>query len=260
MFVLGIDVGSASSKAVVLEDGEKITASAVIQSGTGTSGPDRVTEEIFRISGLAKSDIAYTVATGYGRFSFPGADKQISEISCHAKGVHFVLPNVRTILDIGGQDVKAIAIDENGVVKSFYMNDKCAAGTGRFIEVMAHIMEIDVADMAKYDAMSTEEVTVSSTCTVFAESEVISLLSQNHKREDVIRGVHKSVISRALGLLYRTGMQPDFAITGGVAQNAGVVRALEEEIKSKVYVSEKPQITGAVGAALFAWQEVSKKK
>lgn len=260
MFVLGIDVGSASSKAVILEDGNKIKASSVVQSGTGTSGPDRVIQDIFQASGLKKEDIAYTVATGYGRFSFPGADKQVSEISCHAKGMHFVLPNVRTILDIGGQDVKAISIDENGAVQNFYMNDKCAAGTGRFIEVMAHIMEIDISEMEKYDALSTKEVTVSSTCTVFAESEVISLLSQNHKKEDIIRGVHNSVISRSMGLMYRTGMQPDFAITGGVAQNKGVVNALERELGQKVFVSEKPQITGAIGAALFAWQEVLKKK
>ena len=151
--------------------------------------------------------------------------------------------------------MKAIAIDDNGAVQNFYMNDKCAAGTGRFIEVMAHILEIDVSEMSAYDALSQHPVAVSSTCTVFAESEVISLLSQQNRKEDIIRGVHNSVISRSMGLLYRTGMQEDFAITGGVAKNEGVVNALKRELGKPVYVAEKPQLTGAIGAALFAWQE-----
>ena len=258
MYVMGIDIGSASSKAVILKDGQELVASAVVQAGTGTSGPDRVLKEIFQQSGLDRSDMAFITGTGYGRYSLEIADKQVSEISCHAKGIHFMLPNVRTILDIGGQDVKAIAIDENGNVNNFFMNDKCAAGTGRFLDVMARILEIDVSEMAEWDERSQTEVTVSSTCTVFAESEVISLLSQKQRKEDIIRGIHNSVISRAAGLLYRTAMEDDVAITGGVAKNAGVVRALERELKRPVYVSEKPQITGAVGAALFAWQTYQK--
>ena len=198
MYVMGIDIGSASSKAVILKDGRELAASAVVQAGTGTSGPDRVLKEIFEQSGLKRSDIACITGTGYGRYSLEIADKQVSEISCHAKGIHFMLPNVRTILDIGGQDVKAIAIDENGNVNNFFMNDKCAAGTGRFLDVMARILEIDVSEMAAWDERSQEEVTVSSTCTVFAESEVISLLSQKYKKEDIIRGIHNSVISRTL--------------------------------------------------------------
>lgn len=146
MYVLGIDVGSTSSKAVIFKDGA-FYAGKVIQAGTGTSGPERVLNEIMASTGLSMDNIAQTVATGYGRFSLDFADKQISEISCHAKGVHYIYPEARTILDIGGQDVKAIAIDERGTVQSFYMNDKCAAGTGRFIEVMAHILELDINEM-----------------------------------------------------------------------------------------------------------------
>lgn len=259
MYVLGIDIGSASSKAVILEDGRKIVADAVVQSGTGTSGPGRVTETIFKLSGLNQSDIARTVATGYGRFTFDGADRQVSEISAHAKGVHYIFPGARTILDIGGQDVKAIAVNEKGSVDDFFMNDKCAAGTGRFIEVMAGILELNVNEMAAWDEKSRHPVSVSSTCTVFAESEVISLLSQKKAKEDIIRGVHESVVGRSMGLLMRTPMAEDFVMTGGVAKNAGVVNALKRELNKPVYVTEKPQITGAIGAAFYAWQDLVPK-
>ena len=258
MYVLGIDVGSASSKAVVFKDGA-FYAGTVVQAGTGTSGPDRVLKDILASTGLTMNDIKRTIATGYGRFSLDFADKQISEISCHAKGVHYVFPKARTILDIGGQDVKAIAIDNKGTVQNFYMNDKCAAGTGRFIEVMAHILELDINDMGDWDAKSQNPASVSSTCTVFAESEVISLLSQKKKKEDIIRGVHNSVVSRAMGLLMRTSMQEDFVMTGGVAYNSGVVRALEREIGHPVYVSDKSQLMGAIGAALYAWNDCIKQ-
>lgn len=260
MYTLGIDIGSASSKAVILEDGKNVCASLVIQSGTGTSGPDRLLAELFQQTAISQKEIARTVVTGYGRYSLESADGQISEISCQAKGIHFLLPTARTILDIGGQDVKAISIGKKGNVLNFFMNDKCAAGTGRFIDTMAKVMEIDVTEMGHYDSLSTEPVTVSSTCTVFAESEVISLLSQRKAKKDIIRGVHRSVVSRALGLLYRTNMEEDFVLTGGVAQNNGVLRALEEELKKPVFITENPQITAAIGAALFAWNQISSGK
>lgn len=260
MYTLGVDIGSASSKAVILQDGKNIVADAVIQAGTGTSGPGRVMQEIFRISGLTETDIEKTIVTGYGRFSFELADRQISEITCHAKGISFLIPGARTILDIGGQDVKAIALDSQGNVKNFYMNEKCAAGTGRFIEVMSRILEIDISEMGAWDELSQKPVSVSSTCTVFAESEVISLLSQKKKKEDIIRGVHNSVISRAAGLLHRTNMEDKIVFTGGVANNEGVYRALLRETGREVYRAEKPQITGAVGAAWLAWQELEKQR
>ncbi len=259
MYTLGIDIGSASSKAVILKDGNDIIASTVIQSGTGTSGPGRVIDEIYKITGLTSDDIERTVATGYGRFSFESANRQVSEISAHAKGIHMIFPTARTILDIGGQDVKAIAIDDNGSVQNFFMNDKCAAGTGRFLEVMANILEIDVNEMAEWDKKAENPVTVSSTCTVFAESEVISLLSQKKKKADIIRGIHESVVDRSLGLIMRTPMADDFVMTGGVARNRGVVSALERELHKKVLVYDQPQITGALGAALYAWNDVQKK-
>ncbi|WP_329887333.1 acyl-CoA dehydratase activase [Pseudoramibacter faecis] len=260
MYVLGVDIGSTSSKAVLLKDGQEVAADAVVQSGTGTSGPERVMDMIFKKSGLKRSDIRRIVATGYGRFTFDAADRQVSEISAHAKGIHYLFPKARTILDIGGQDVKAIAIGENGSVQNFFMNDKCAAGTGRFLEVMAGILELDVSEMAEWDIKAKHPVSVSSTCTVFAESEVISLLSQKKAKEDIIRGVHESVVGRSMGLLMRTPMEADFVMTGGVARNAGVVDALKRELNKMVYVAQNPQVTGALGAALFAWQDLEKKK
>lgn len=256
---LGVDIGSSACKAVALRDGTEIVAQSLIQVGTGTSGPERVLRDIYAKTGLQQSDFAYTVVTGYGRYSLDIADKAISEISCHSKGVHFLFPTARTILDIGGQDCKAISIDENGAVQCFFMNDKCAAGTGRFIDNMARVLELSVEQMGEYDALSTEKVVVSSTCTVFAESEVISLLSKKKKKEDIIYGIHDSVISRAAGLLNRTHKQPDFVLTGGVAKNAGIRRALEQELKQPVLVAQEPQMTGALGAALYAWKYCEKK-
>lgn len=198
------------------------------------------------------------VATGYGRYAFEKADKQISEISCHAKGIFHLVPTARTIIDIGGQDAKAIRLDNNGMVSQFFMNDKCAAGTGRFLEVMSRVLEIDITQMAEYDSRATEVVNVSSTCTVFAESEVISHLSNNVPKENIIAGIHASVASKACGLAYRTGLEDDIVMGGGVAQNAGVVRAISRELRRPVIVAPNPQITGALGAALFAYDEANK--
>lgn len=259
MFTLGIDIGSASSKAVILEDGSRIVAGRAVQAGTGSSGPRQVVEELFAQCGLTKDGIARVVATGYGRYGVTWADAQVSEITCHAKGVNFLFPQARTILDIGGQDAKAISISGTGRVLSFFMNEKCAAGTGRFLEVMSRILDVPLSEMGQRDALGQDGVEVSSTCTVFAESAVVSLLSQGIEKNDILRGVHNSVVSRAAGLLFRTSMEPEFVFTGGVAQNAGVVRAMERELKRPVLVSEQAQLTGAIGAALMAWEGLKKE-
>ncbi|MBR4014715.1 MAG: 2-hydroxyglutaryl-CoA dehydratase [Anaerotignum sp.] len=258
MYTLGIDVGSASSKAVILKDGKDIVAAEVVQIGTGSTGPQRALEKVIETSGLKKEDISYTVATGYGRFAFKDADKQVSEISCHAKGIYFLVPTARTIIDIGGQDAKAIRLDNNGGIKQFFMNDKCAAGTGRFLEVMARVLETTLDKMAELDEQATDTAPISSTCTVFAESEVISQLSNGESRNNIIKGVHLSVASRACGLAYRGGLEKDVVMTGGVAQNAGVVRAVAGVLKTDVIVAPNPQTTGALGAALFAYEAAQK--
>ncbi len=258
MYVLGLDVGSASSKVVILDEDKNIVSSCVVQVGTGSSGPSRALDEALGKVNLTLDDMKKIVATGYGRYAFEKADKQISEISCHAKGIFHLVPTARTIIDIGGQDAKAIRLDNNGMVSQFFMNDKCAAGTGRFLEVMSRVLEIDITQMAEYDSRATEVVNVSSTCTVFAESEVISHLSNNVPKENIIAGIHASVASKACGLAYRTGLEDDIVMGGGVAQNAGVVRAISRELRRPVIVAPNPQITGALGAALFAYDEAKK--
>lgn len=260
MYTMGIDIGSSSSKVLILEDGEKIVESIAIQIGTGSSGPQRALDEVFNRSGLTLSDMSRVVATGYGRMTCKEADKQVSEISCHAKGIFYLVPTARTIIDIGGQDAKAIRLDNNGGVQQFFMNDKCAAGTGRFLEVMSRVLEIPLDQLEDYDAKSEYPSTVSSTCTVFAESEVISLLSKGEDKANIIAGVHNSVASKACGLAYRTGVEEDVVMGGGVAQNSGVVRAISEELGKKVIVADHPQLTGALGAALFAYEQAVKQR
>ena len=259
MYTLGIDIGSASSKAVILKDGKEIAAAEVIQFGTGTSGPARAVANAYASAGLGREDIDYVVATGYGRFSVKDMDKQISEITCHAKGVFFRVPETRTIIDIGGQDAKAILLDNKGNIVKFAMNDKCAAGTGRFLEVMSRVLEIPLQEMGEAHFKAEKWASVSSTCTVFAESEVISQLSRGISRNDIVAGVHQSVASKACSLVYRNGLQDVVTISGGVAQYGGVVDAIEKELKRKIRVADNPQTIGALGAALIGYEELNKQ-
>lgn len=259
MYTMGIDVGSASSKIVILKDGDEIVVSDVVQAGTGTSGPKRVLEETFEKVSLTLDDMDYIVATGYGRNSVAYANKQISEITCHGRGIAYLVPDARTIIDIGGQDAKAIQLDKNGVIQKFAMNDKCAAGTGRFLEVMSRVLEIKLDDMADAHFKADAPAAVSSTCTVFAESEVISLLSQGVALNNIVAGVHKSIASKACSLAYRIGLEEKVVMCGGVAQDMGVVDAIEQELKCKVTVAPNPQITGALGAALLAYKSCTEK-
>lgn len=258
IYTMGIDVGSTASKCIILKDGQEILAKSLVDVGAGTSGPARAISEVLEAAGMKKEDMDYILATGYGRNSLDGiADHQMSELSCHARGAYFLFPNVHTVIDIGGQDVKVIQI-ENGVMVNFTMNDKCAAGTGRFLDVMARVLEVKVEDLAKLGAESTKNVPISSTCTVFAESEVISQLSQGSDKRDIINGIHHSVASRVVGLAHRLGVRDDVVMTGGVAQNGGVVSALQEALGHKIYTSPLTQYNGALGAALYAYQRASR--
>lgn len=258
IYTLGIDVGSTASKCIILKNGTEIVSKSLIDVGAGTSGPQRAISEVLDNCGLKREDMSYILATGYGRNSLLDlADKQMSELSCHARGAYFLFPDVHTVIDIGGQDVKVLHI-ENGAMVNFQMNDKCAAGTGRFLDVMARVLEVKVSDLAMLGAMSTKEVAISSTCTVFAESEVISQLSMGTDKRDIINGIHHSVAHRVVGLAHRIGVQPDVVMTGGVAQNLGVVKALEEELGLPIRTSPLTQYNGALGAALFAWQKAAK--
>ena len=258
IYTLGIDIGSTASKCVMLADGKEIVAKSLIAVGAGTSGPQRAIAEVLETAGMKKEDMSFVLATGYGRNSLEEiADHQMSELSCHAKGAAFLFPEVRTVVDIGGQDVKVMRV-ENGAMTNFQMNDKCAAGTGRFLDVMARILEVDVNDLGTLGSQSTKYVGISSTCTVFAESEVISQLSRETNKCDIINGIHMSVAGRVAGLAHRVGVQDQVVMTGGVAQNIGVVKALEDQLGHKVHTSPMTQYVGALGAALFAYKRCSK--
>lgn len=260
MLTMGVDVGSTSSKAVILRDGTEIVAQRVVPLGTGTRGPLLAYEETLAAAGVCREEIGVLVATGYGRQSFQGADGQVSEVSCHAKGIFYLNPAVRTLVDIGGQDVKAMRISPDGRLDNFVMNDKCAAGTGRFLEVMARVLDVKVSQLGEIAARSAREVTISNTCTVFAESEVISHLASNVPIEDIVAGIHRSVAKRVAGLAGRIGIQAQVAMSGGVALNGGIVSALEKEFRLPVYVSPDCQLAGAIGAAVFAWETAQKQQ
>ena len=259
IFTLGIDIGSTASKCVMLADGKDIVSKSLVAVGAGTSGPQRAISQVLEAVGKTKEDMAYILATGYGRNSLDEiADHQMSELSCHAKGATFLFPDVHTVIDIGGQDVKILQI-ENGVMTNLVMNDKCAAGTGRVLDVMARVLEVKVEDLARLGEMSTKRVEISSTCTVFAESEVISQLAQETNKCDIINGIHHSVASRVAGLAHRVGVRELVVMTGGVAQNTGVVKALEEELGHTIHTSPLTQYNGALGAALFAYERYQRE-
>ena len=257
LLTVGIDIGSTTCKAIALKNGSAIIGSSIIQTGTGTSGPAKVYEDIFKSAGISHDEVARTVVTGYGRLTFEKADAQISELSCHAKGVFFLNPNTRTVIDIGGQDAKALKLTGKGVLSAFVMNDKCAAGTGRFLDVMAKILEVDVKDLGDLGSRSTVFIPISNVCTVFAESEVVSQLAAGASRADIAAGTHVSVANRVAGLAKRVGVVPDVVLTGGVAQNIGVVEAMAKALGTKVISAPMPQLTGALGAALIAYEQAT---
>ncbi|MBP7340899.1 MAG: acyl-CoA dehydratase activase [Smithellaceae bacterium] len=252
MRTAGIDIGSITAKAAIIEDG-KILGTRVIFTGySAETAGTRVYEELLADAGIDKSSIAAVVATGYGRNSVKFADKSFTEILAHAAGAYFLNPSVRTIIDIGGQDSKAISLDEKGKVRNFVMNDKCAAGTGRFLEVMARALEVDLDAFGAMSLAAAAPARISSLCTVFAESEVISLIARGEKRPDIIAGIHESIAARVSSMLARVGSAEPVTITGGVARNAGVVAALEKKLEVKIAVSSHAQQNGAIGAAVLA--------
>ncbi len=255
MLTMGIDIGSTACKAVILRDGETLLAKAVVPLGTGTAGAERVYRETLSLCGARSGDIARICATGYGRNNFPLAESQMSEISCHARGIHFLLPSARTVIDIGGQDVKVIRVNERGAPESFLMNDKCAAGTGRFLDVMAGVLDVKTPELGELSSRAAGIVTISNTCTVFAESEVISKLSTGAAIPDLVAGIHASVAKRVASLALRNGIVTDVAMSGGVALNQGVVSALQKELRVAILTHPDSQIAGALGAALFARTE-----
>jgi predicted CoA-substrate-specific enzyme activase len=254
MYTAGIDIGSISTKAAIMA-GDRVLASRVIFTGYHAETAGRkVFEMVLDDANLASSEISRIIATGYGRKSVAFADRAVTEIMCHAAGARYMNPQIRSVIDIGGQDSKAILLDETGRVVNFAMNDKCAAGTGRFLEVMARALEVDLDEFGRLSLQAAAPSKISSLCTVFAESEVISLIARGEKRENIIAGIHESICIRVLAMANRLGVKAPIAMTGGVARNIGVVKAFETAVGSPVAVSEYAQVNGAIGAALLAQQ------
>jgi (R)-2-hydroxyacyl-CoA dehydratese activating ATPase len=252
MRTAGIDIGSITTKAAILADG-KIVATKVTFTGYNAEAAGlKVYEDVLKETGLDKNAVTKIVSTGYGRNSIKFADKSYTEIMCHATGAHFLNPHIRSIIDIGGQDSKAILLDDHGKVKNFVMNDKCAAGTGRFLEVMARAMEVNLDEFGALSLKSKQPSKISSLCTVFAESEVISLIAKGEERQDIIAGIHESIAARISSMTGRLGLQEPVMVTGGVARNAGVIHALETKLGLKMEVSPYAQVNGAIGAAVLA--------
>lgn len=252
-WVAGIDLGSLYSKAVVADSRGRIISYSLAKSRIPYEVVARkVLDDALKSGGLVYADIRYVIASGYGRSRVPFANKQVTEISCHAKGANYLYPEVRTVIDIGGQDSKVIRIGDRGEVLQFVMNDKCAAGTGRFLEVMAGALDITLEELGKALYLPESEAEISNMCTVFAESEVISLIVAGHSKRDIISAIFRAIAKRIVGMVSQVGVTGEVIITGGGGMNAGLVCALEEKLRTKIIIPAEPQIVGALGAAIIA--------
>ena len=259
-YVAGIDVGSSATKGVLLLDGE-LVSTFLLPTGTdlnATAG--ECISHLLHSQQLTEEDLLYTVSTGYGRARVATADRTITEITCHGRGAKALAPQAGLVIDIGGQDSKVIRLDEDGMVADFVMNDKCAAGTGRFLEVMAERLDTSLLDFGQMWKAAKKLANISSTCTVFAESEVISLLSRGIAREPIIRGLCDAVADRLLGMVHRVGIAPDIVMTGGVSKNTGVRFSLENKLSLKVTVPGLSQFAGAYGAAIIGHELAGRER
>jgi len=252
LYFAGVDIGSTMTKVVLTDTTDRILS--VIK---GPTGPEhrRLANEVMRMAleqaGVPLEEVAYIVATGYGRLNVPFADRQITELSCHARGIYSLFPNIRTAIDIGGQDAKCMKVN-NGKLVDFVMNDKCAAGTGRFLEVIAATLGIKLEDLGALSLKSTKKASISNFCTIFAQQEIVARLSEGEKVEDIIAGIHDALASRVAALAQRLKIEPDVVLTGGVAKNSGMIKAMRDNLDCEILVPPDPLITGAMGAAILA--------
>ncbi len=256
-YAAGVDLGSTQTKAVIIDDDEAIIGRSLIDTGADVT---KAAVESYRIaldeSPASDRDVGYVIGTGYGRYRVTFGDRQVTEISCHGRGAGHMFPGTKTVLDMGGQDSKAIRIHPSGEIVDFCMNDKCAAGTGRFLGAAAKALNIALDELGPTALRSEKPVRISTTCTVFAEAEVLSWLGKGKKIEDILWGVHQSIAARSFGLLRRVGIEDEITFTGGVALNVGMIKALEEKLQRTLNVSEESHYMGALGAALFALDSV----
>lgn len=259
MITLGIDIGSTTSKCVLMKDGSEILARSLRIGGLGTEGPEEALHELWAAADCTPDQVDRTIVTGYGRNKYEGADGEVSELTCHALGGRFIFPDLRTVIDIGGQDAKIITLSESGRMSNFVMNDKCAAGTGRFLDVMANILRMDIDELDECAAKAVAPASISSTCTVFAESEVISQLANGVKRPDLVAGICESVASRVGALARRAGVVPRVCMSGGVAKNSAVRHALERNLDVEISFDPMAQYFGAIGAALYGYRQLARQ-
>jgi len=253
--VAGVDIGSTTAKALILKDGE-IIGSLIGPTGTNPAlAGKQILDTVLNDAHYKSSDVKYIVATGYGRVSAPFANKTVTEITCHGRGAHYTSQTIRTVIDIGGQDAKVVSLGEDGRVIDFVMNDKCASGTGRFLESAAQlVLNVPLEDLGELSLKATNISKISSTCTVFAQTEIVSLLASGESKENIIAGLHSSIANRVISMAKRVGVKPTIMMTGGVAKNIGVIKALERDLGMEVIVPSDidPQLVGALGAALIA--------
>ena len=253
IFGAGVDVGSTQTKAVIVDEARAIVARALIPTGANvTRAGERAFVEACGLAGLPREAIGYVVGTGYGRYKVTFGDAQITEITCHARGAHSLFPATRTVIDMGGQDTKAIKVGSDGAVIDFSMNDKCAAGTGRFLSAAADVTGVSLDEIGPLALAATQPVRLTSVCTVFVESDIMSYLAQRKTIPDILGGVHKAIAARTMSLIRRVGVEPEVTFTGGVSRNAGMVRALADVLGVPLNVSPEGHFMGALGAALFA--------
>ncbi len=277
MLTMGLDIGSRSAQCVILEDGQLLTygnietgpesaktayaaVDAAVHRRCELWGGNRMPMPDIKTDHLRIEDMACIIGTGYGRAVVPFAHATVTEISCHARGAHWLVPGVSTVLDMGGQDCKGIRVNERGEVKNFIINDKCAAGTGRFLEIIADALKVPLFEVGELSLESTKEITFSAVCTVFVKSEAVALLKQGMSKADILAGLHEAISRRVVTLLQRVGIANKFVITGGIGKNVGVVTKIGEQLGGiEINIPAEPQIAGALGAALFAFDRAGKK-
>jgi len=256
-YAAGVDVGSTQTKAVIIDESKRILARSLVDTGANvTRAAEHAFQEALQAGDLREEEVEYVVGTGYGRYKVTFGNTQVTEISCHGRGAVHLFPNTRTVLDMGGQDTKAIRVAPTGEIVDFCMNDKCAAGTGRFLGAAASALELNLSELGPTALRGERPVKISTTCTVFAESEVLSWLGKGKKTEDILLGVHQSIAQRSVGLLRRVGIDPEVTFTGGVARNLAMIAALNERLGLTVNVSDESHYIGALGAALFALDHI----
>ena len=256
-YAAGVDVGSTQSKAAIVDEEGNLVATALDDTGANVvQAAEKVYQQALQVAKLREEEVDYVIGTGYGRYKVTFGNAQVTEISCHGRGAVKMFPETRTVIDMGGQDTKAISVSPAGEINDFCMNDKCAAGTGRFLGAAAMALDLSLDDLGPTALKSDKPVRISTTCTVFAESEVLSWLGKGKKLPDILWGVHQSIATRTIGLVRRVGLEEKITFTGGVTRNVAMVKALEDRLGTRLNVNEQAHYMGALGAALFALDHI----